>query len=113
MRAPQNKSRGVCCSPIQQQWYRFFAAHRIAADPYGGLALGPGSASPTGSGPSLVEETSLNQYKLSNRSGSRYMFINDVTFCPGNCEAGGGSRCPGYFASLSRAARSFSRVGRS
>ena len=121
-----NHTSGVCCSPVQQEWYRFFEQHRTAADPYGGLPLGPGSVSPTGSGPSLIEETSLNQYELSNRSGSRYMvrmlsllsnhsygfclsvwvrvgaaccacelqFINDVTYCPGNCEANGGSRCP-------------------
>jgi hypothetical protein len=121
-----NHTSGVCCSPVQQEWYRFFEQHRTAADPYGGLPLGPGSVSPTGSGPSLIEETALNQYELSNRSGSRYMvrmlsllsnhsygfclsvwvrvgaaccacelqFINDVTYCPGNCEANGGSRCP-------------------
>lgn len=71
-----NHTSGVCCSPVQREWYKFFEQHRTAADPYGGLPLGPGSVSPTGSGPSLIEETSLNQYKLSNRSGSRYMVRN-------------------------------------
>lgn len=71
-----------------------FAPHildRVAVRADGGLGLGPNSISPLGSGPSLVEETSLNQYKLSNRLGSRYTFINDVTYCRGNC---GGERCP-------------------
>jgi hypothetical protein len=96
-----NKSSGVCCSAMQKKWFRFFEAHRTAADPYGGISLGPRSLDPAGSGPSLEEETSLTYYELMNASGSTYMFINDVTWCPGACAGAGtgGERCPQSYSS--------------
>jgi hypothetical protein len=90
-----NRSSGVCCSPMQRKWFKFFEDHRTPADPYGGLGLGPNSVLATGSGPSLIEETSLTWYELMDSSGSTWMFINDVTWCPGTCSgAGHAPRCP-------------------
>ena len=90
-----NRSSGVCCSPMQRKWFKFFEKHRTPADPYGGLGLGLNSVSPTGSGPSLIEERSLTWYELMNSSGSTWMFLDDVTWCPGTCSgAGHAPRCP-------------------
>ena len=42
--------------------------------------------------------TSLTWYQLLNSTGTRYMFLNDVTWCPGTCSGPPGShtssRCP-------------------